>query len=215
MENLNFLQGIVGALAILGYYFCLSRRFWLTLAASLVVGSLATMQYPFESENVAIWVATLVVAASCIIAVWLSPTASHPQEAEKETGRPNQIVIDGTNVLYWDGDGAQMATLRVVVTALQSKGYAPIVFLDASSRHHLRDKSLNEKRFAKALNLSAKNIMVCPAGTEADVFILKFARSERLPIVSNDRFGDRAKQAKGLKIVKGIIAKGRPIFDGL
>lgn len=89
------------------------------------------------------------------------------------------------------------------------------MFLDASTRHHLGDKSLNETGFAKALGLTRNQVMVCPAQTEADAFLLKFAKENGFPVVSNDRFGDRAALAKGLKLVKGVMAGGKPVLQGL
>jgi hypothetical protein len=134
-------------------------------------------------------------------------------KAPKRSAR--RIVIDGTNVMYWDGGAAKLATLRCVVDDLTKRGFVPVVFLDASSRHHLKDKSLTESGFAKALGLPQKQVMVCPAGTEADEFILKFANQEALPILSNDRFGDRSALAKDIKTIKGVMTDGQPIFDGI
>lgn len=124
------------------------------------------------------------------------------------------VVIDGTNVMYWDGQ-ADLHTLRVVVDKLQSKNLSPHVFLDASSRHHLGDKSLDQHSFAAALGLAPNQVTVCPAQTEADAFLLRFAKENNIPVVSNDRFGDRASLAKGLKLVKGVIAGGKPVLQGL
>lgn len=124
------------------------------------------------------------------------------------------VVIDGTNVMYWDGQ-ADLHTLRVVVDKLQSKNLSPHVFLDASSRHHLGDKSLDQYSFAAALGLAPNQVTVCPAQTEADAFLLRFAKENNIPVVSNDRFGDRASLAKGLKLVKGVIAGGKPVLQGL
>ena len=133
----------------------------------------------------------------------------------KEVSHTKMDGVTGGHHLKFDSDGAQMVTLRIVIDALKKKGRTPIVFLDASSRHHLGDKGLNEQGFAKALGVPKSQVMVCPARTEADAFILKYARAEDLPVVSNDMFRDRAAQTKGLKFVKGVIVKGRPIFDGL
>ena len=136
--------------------------------------------------------------------------------SKRTTPRTDQreIVIDGTNVMYWDGE-ADLRTLRSVVDKLVGKNMLPYVFLDASSRHHLGDTSLNTGSFAKALGLAQGQVTVCPTETDADAFILRFAKEHSLPVVSNDRFGDRTAQAKGLKLIKGVIARGKPIFHGL
>ena len=57
--------------------------------------------------------------------------------------------------------------------------------------------------------------MVCPARTEADSFILEFAQAQKLPIVSNDRFADRAALAEGLKLIKGGVAGGNLMLHGV
>ncbi len=131
-----------------------------------------------------------------------------------EEARP-QIAIDGTNVLFWRGDGAQLVTLRQVVDHLGQSGFDPVVFLDASSRHHIGDKSLNEQRFAAALGVSQERVMVCPAGTEADAFILEYANAQKLPVVSNDQFRDRPKEVRNIKLIKGLFVGDSLILKGL
>ena len=54
-----------------------------------------------------------------------------------------QIAVDGTNVLFWRNETAQIPTLYTVLDRLRHEGFDPVVFLDASTRHHLGDKSLN------------------------------------------------------------------------
>ena len=222
MNPLHILAVIITALSVIGYLTCLARYYWVTLAvteAALVYFSVKT---PFNTQTMPYWGAVIVILFCTLCIRWLNRAGrtsqrmtaeSKPQQRQKHVGR--QIVIDGTNVLYWDGETAQLDTLRCVVEYLQHRDISPIVFLDASSRHHLKDKSLTEKGFARALGLPQMRVMVCPAGTEADVFILKFAKQEELPILSNDRFGDRSNLAKGIKMVKGVITNGRPILDGL
>jgi hypothetical protein len=215
MTLLDLAIPVIGALAFVGYVTCLLRFVWLTGVGTLGFAAVAYLLHPVGSGTHVYWG---MAGAGLILALgsawFFRPSHLALASSEKPTDG-SQIVIDGTNVLYWDGDGAQMATLRIVIDALKKKGRSPIVFLDASSRHHLGDKGLNEQGFAKALGVPKSQVMVCPARTEADAFILKYARAENLPVVSNDMFRDRAAQTKGLKFVKGVIVKGRPIFDGL
>jgi len=219
MEPIHIISAIILGLALIGYVACLMRFYWGALALTVAaVGYLGAL-VPLDAQTIPYWgaAALAIVVALTIVSISKgksdTPSASKSPSRPKPTGR--RIVIDGTNVMYWDGDTAQLDTLRSVVDYLKRRDIDPIVFLDASSRHHLKDKSLTERGFAQALGLSQKQVMVCPAGTEADVFILKFAKSEGLPILSNDRFGDRSNLAKGIKIVKGVITAGRPILDGL
>lgn len=213
----QILTPIVLVLAALGYVRCLALAPWLTVLASAALAGLVSLSYPFNPENALEWGGA---AALVLIGLLLSRRgrALPPATSAKtrvHAGNRRDIVIDGTNVLYWDGDAAELASLRLVVKALQERNYKPLVFLDASSRHHLQDKSLTERGFARALGLPHNRVMVCPAGTEADAFLLKYARDNDLAVVSNDRFRDRAQIAGKLHLVRGIFAKGKPIFEGL
>ena len=126
-----------------------------------------------------------------------------------------QIAVDGTNVLFWRDEVAQLATLQLVVRHLKQCGFDPVVFLDASSRHHIGDRSLNPQKFAHLLGVPQKRLMVCPKGTEADAFILEFAGKARVPVVSNDRFRDRPRAARNVILIRGRFNGKRPVLKGL
>lgn len=202
------------SLTFVGYVACLRRFFWVTLALTAGLGWYAWRELPYSPDDLGIWcVVGLAVAVAARIATY--QPAKPPLVAPKSSRKSGpDIAVDGTNVMYWDGE-ADLRTLRAVVDVLRSKGAQPFVFFDASSRHHLKQPDLNQAGFAKALGLKRDRVMVCPAGTEADAFILKYARDEGLAVVSNDRFGDRAQQVKGIKLIKGGVANGKPMLHGL
>ena len=158
------------------------------------------------------WI-SIVVLAAVLLAVygWLRrrTVTAPPRKATR------QIAIDGTNVLFWRDEVAQLQTLRVVVDHLRYQGIDPVIFLDASSRHHIGDKSLDEQKFARALGVPQKRVMVCPARTEADAFILQYAGEHKLPVVSNDRFRDRPREARNIRLIRGRFNGDRPILKGL
>ncbi|APE44975.1 hypothetical protein BOO69_17350 [Sulfitobacter alexandrii] len=209
---------VVLGLAAFGYVRCLTLAPWLTLLGSFALAGLISLSFPLDQENGPVWgvVALLVLVAFLLSRRGRAPGPARAAAANQVKAKDRKdIVIDGTNVLYWDGEAAELASLRIVVGALLDRGWAPVVFLDASSRHHLKDKSLDEQAFAKSLGLPRNRVMVCPAGTEADAFLLKYAREHDMPVVSNDRFRDRAQIAGKLRMVRGIFANGKPIFDGL
>jgi hypothetical protein len=54
-----------------------------------------------------------------------------------------------------------------------------------------------------------------PAGTDADYFILSFARELDAPIVSNDRFGDRRKAFPEVakRLIRYMVVKGEVVFE--
>jgi hypothetical protein len=219
LDPIHIIIGVITALALIGLITCLLKFYWATVAITAVIAAYIASSEPFNAQTIPYWAVTvLLIGVALVIATFLRSRQVKQRPAQKidKTGHSGRrIVIDGTNVMYWDGETAQLDTLRSVVDYMVQRDIAPIVFLDASSRHHLKDKSLTEKGFARALGLPQKQVMVCPAGTEADVFILKYAKQESLQILSNDRFGDRSKLSKGIKIVKGVITAGRPILDGL
>lgn len=217
MDPIDVLKFTILALALLGYLHCLARFLRATLAATVALALYLGQVYPFGGIHLPHWIAAAVALLVLIVLAQFLKEKSPPAETPRTRSRTEQrhIVIDGTNVLYWDGQEADLATLRSVVDTLKHRHYDPYVFLDASSRHHLCDTTLNETAFARQLGLPRKRVMVCPAKTEADAFILAFARQEGLAVVSNDRFGDRAAQKKGLKLIKGVMANGKPLFDGL
>lgn len=213
----QILAPIVLALAAFGYIRCLASRLWLTLLATAALAGLISLSYPFTAENALGWgvAGALVLTALVLSLLGRNPVPPPPSEPALPAEDRRDIAIDGTNVLYWDGEVAELASLRLVINALLKRKYAPVVFLDASSRHHLKDKNLTKRGFAEALGLPQSRVMVCPAGTEADAFLLQYARDHKLPVVSNDQFRDRAQIAGKLRLVRGIFANGKPIFDGL
>ncbi|MCX7558120.1 hypothetical protein OS190_00975 [Sulfitobacter sp. F26204] len=214
MTPVEILTSVVCVMAFVGYVACLSHLLWLTIAATAGLGFYLSRYVPFTPESLIYWGGAAGLLLAALLCLWFLPAKTPPAGKPRRQTKEPQVVIDGTNVMYWDGE-ADLGTLRAVVDLIKAKGLTPFVFLDASSRHHLGDTSLDEKGFSKALGLRRDSVMVCPARTEADAFILKFAREKSLPVVSNDRFGDRAQQAKGLKLIKGGIAGGKPILHGI
>lgn len=112
-----------------------------------------------------------------------------------ETGQTIQAVdgvmpialVDGSNVAHSsEGDEARLQNIKVVVRKLIAEGYEPIVVADAALRHQIDDKEGYERRVEEG------KIKQAPAGTDADYFLLAFARELDAVIVSNDLFRDRA-----------------------
>lgn len=216
MTLTDILTPVLLGLAFYGYVQCLARYFWITLVLSAALVAVILQVSPFAPEQALNWLGAAVVVVLAVLCAWLWPMQNAaPKPRKKPASDQREIAIDGTNVLYWNDNEPSLDSLRAVIAHLAGKGFLPFVFLDASSRHHLRDTSLDEAGFARALSLHPARVMVCPAGTEADVFLLKFARDQKLAVVSNDRFGDRKDLARGTKLVKGVIANGKPILDGL
>lgn len=216
VNSIEVLKIATLVLAFVGYVWFLARAMIATVLATAGIAFYVARDVPIDGTTAVYWAAAgamFLVAFFAARFMRASAAIDAPRPVRPRNGQ-KEVIIDGTNVLFWDGD-ADLATLRCVVDYLRGKEVHPYVFLDASSRHHLKDKSLNKSGFAKALGMKKGRVMVCPAQSEADEFILKFAKDQGLPIISNDRFGDRAAQAKGIKMIKGIIARGKPVLQGL
>ena len=112
-------------------------------------------------------------------------TESHP---ERET-TSNVVIVDGSNVAHCtEGEAPHVANLLAVREKLCDEGLEPIIVADAALRHQIDEPERYERMIEEGL------VRQAPAGTDADYFILSFARELGASIVSNDRFRDRIKQ---------------------
>jgi hypothetical protein len=101
----------------------------------------------------------------------------------------NVAIVDGSNVAHsTEGGPPHVENLLIVRDKLLEEGLEPIIVADAALRHQIDDSAKYEKLIDDGL------VKQAPAGTDADYFILSFARELKASIVSNDRFRDRAKQ---------------------
>jgi hypothetical protein len=101
----------------------------------------------------------------------------------------NVVLVDGSNVAHsTEGEGAQVSNIVAVRDKLREEGLEPIIVVDAALRHQIDDAN----RFEQLVE--AGEVRQAPAGTDADYFILAFARELNAAIVSNDRFRDRLKE---------------------
>lgn len=113
--------------------------------------------------------------------------SAQPKPVREETS--NVAIVDGSNVAHsTEGEPPHVANILIVRDKLVEEGLEPIVVADAALRHQIDDSAAYEKLIDDGI------VRQAPAGTDADYFILKFARELRASIVSNDRFRDRIKQ---------------------
>jgi Zc3h12a-like Ribonuclease NYN domain len=95
------------------------------------------------------------------------------------------ILIDGANVAWEAPSSAKkprVSNIIAVKQALEELGFAPIIIVDASLKHHVDDPEQLEGLFGSAQVLQA------PSGTMADYFLLKTAEERDAQVVSNDEF---------------------------
>jgi hypothetical protein len=110
-------------------------------------------------------------------------------EAQGPATETKVVLVDGSNVAHsTEGEKPLVANLLAVRDKLKEEGFQPIIMADAALRHQIDDQKVYEDM------IESGSVRQAPAGTDADYFILSFARELNADIVSNDRFRDRVKQ---------------------
>ena len=119
-------------------------------------------------------------------------------------------IIDGSNVAHsTEGDRARLENIRLVSEKLVGEGFETVVVVDAALRHQIDDKPGFERRVEDG------TIRQAPAGTDADYFILSFARELDAVVVSNDRFKDRLEAFPEARehVVRFMIVNDEVVFE--
>lgn len=137
-----------------------------------------------------------------------------PDDNDNQNGQPPSderiALVDGSNVAHsTEGDGPHLENIKLVCEKLEEEGYHPIVVVDAALRHAIDERGEYEKM------VDAGKIRQAPAGTDADYFILSFARELDASIVSNDRFRDRQDafpEARD-RVIRFMIVEDEVVFE--
>lgn len=119
-------------------------------------------------------------------------------------------IIDGSNVAHsTEGESARLENISLVMAKLREEGYSPIVVADAALRHQIDDGAGYEQLVEEGV------IRQAPAGTDADYFILSFARELDANVVSNDRFKDRIKAFPEARerVIRFMIVNQEVVFE--
>ena len=119
-------------------------------------------------------------------------------------------IIDGSNVAHsTEGDHARLGNIRIVAAKLEEEGYEPVVVVDAALRHQIDDSDSFEEMVENG------TIRQAPAGTDADYFILSFARELDAVVVSNDRFKDRIEAFPEARerVIRYMIVNDEVVFE--
>jgi hypothetical protein len=119
-------------------------------------------------------------------------------------------IVDGSNVAHSsEGDAARLFNIQLVCEKLVEEGYEPIVVVDAALRHQIDDKAAYERL------VDDGKLRQAPAGTDADYFILSFARELAASIVSNDRFKDRLHSFPEARerVIRYMIVADEVVFE--
>ena len=130
---------------------------------------------------------------------------SEPQRSTRTV-----VLVDGSNVAHSsEGERAKLSNITAVCDKLREEGYEALILVDAALRHQIDDRATYERM------VDAGEIRQAPAGTDADYFILAFARELDASIVSNDRYRDRQKAFPDAakRLIKFMVIKGEVVLE--
>ena len=119
-------------------------------------------------------------------------------------------LIDGSNVAHsTEGEAPRLDNILLVRDKLVEEGFEPIVVADAALRHQIDDGAEYERM------IESGAVKQAPAGTDADYFILSFARELDAVIVSNDQFKDRIAAFPEARdqVIRYMIVAGEVVLE--
>lgn len=122
----------------------------------------------------------------------------------------NIVLVDGSNVAHsTEGEQAQVANLVAIRDKLREEGMEPVIVVDAALRHQIDDPQRYEQLVDEG------QVRQAPAGTDADYFILSFAKELNASIVSNDRFRDRIKEFPEVRdrVIRFMIVQDEVVLE--
>jgi hypothetical protein len=125
-------------------------------------------------------------------------------------GPGGPVLVDAANVAHsTEGATAKLSNILVVMDKLREEGFRPLIVADAALRHQIDDKMQYEKLVEDGV------VQQAPAGTDADYFILSFAREMKARILTNDRFRDRAAEfAEEVdRVIRYMIVDGAVVLE--
>ena len=130
----------------------------------------------------------------------------------RRRARAPEVVLDGSNVMHWGGDGASLDTVRAVLAEVERLGMRAGVVFDANAGWKLVGRYVDDAEMARLLGLPRSRVLVVPKGTSADPTILQAARDRRARVVTNDRFrdwaGDFPEVARPGHLLRGRVRGG-------
>jgi hypothetical protein len=127
-----------------------------------------------------------------------------------EAAEMPRVLVDASNVAHaTEGGEARLQNIKLVQDKLREEGFEPLIVADAALRHQIDDKSEYERL------IDDGKVHQAPAGTDADFFILSFARELEARILTNDRFRDRAQEfaEERDRVIRFMIVDGEVVLE--
>jgi hypothetical protein len=182
-------------------------------------GRVASQVTRIQGQQQALVVADSVVADSLAkraaarrkreTAMSVSQKPSEPTHPERDEAS-NVVLVDGSNVAHsTEGGPPMVANLIAIRDKLVEEGLEPIIVADAALRHQIDDPRRYEQMIDDGF------VRQAPAGTDADYFILSFARELNASVVSNDRFRDRMKAFPDVleRVIRYMILQAEVVLE--
>lgn len=127
--------------------------------------------------------------------------------------RQDWVVIDGSNVMFWQDDVPRLAAVTAVLDEVKRAGLKPIVWFDANVGYKLADRHMGPRDLSRALGLPLRQIRIAPSGTPADPLLLEEAAALGTGVVTNDLYRDWVEAFPSVR-VPGVLVSGRVTADG-
>lgn len=146
------------------------------------------------------------IAVASLLLLWRgrrkSTSALRPPEPSRQPRGPwfrerakrDFVVIDGSNVLFWNNGTADLSTVASVAREMRGRGLTPGVIFDANVGYRIGNRYQDDRELARRIGLPEDRVLVVPKGTPADKYILQAARGLKAKVVSNDRYRDWAEE---------------------
>lgn len=132
-----------------------------------------------------------------------------PVQAAPEFDASDVVLIDGSNVLYWQGGEPTIEAVRLVLRAVEERGLRPLVGFDANIGYLVAGRFLGAGDLAALLDLPPYQVSVAPKGKPADPLLLGEAARLDARVITNDRYRDWARKfpqvARPGFLVRGCI----------
>jgi hypothetical protein len=131
----------------------------------------------------------LLAGPAAVAALVLLPWRARRRAATPPLRR-KWVVVDGSNVMHWKDNTAQIATISEVLDHLERLGFSAGIVFDANAGYKLSDRYQDDGVLARILQMPEDRVLVVPKGQPADPVILAAARDLGGRVVTNDRYRD-------------------------
>ncbi|WP_371157489.1 hypothetical protein [Jannaschia sp. 2305UL9-9] len=148
----------------------------------LLMLSVAGLALTFVNADFADW---QLVAGACVLASALLLLLGALRALRRK-----EVILDGSNVMYWNNGTPDLRSVQAVVDMVAARGLRAGVMFDANAGYLLSNSYRDDAWFAQALGLPQNRVAVMPKGTPADPVILTAARDRNARIITDDRFRD-------------------------